>query len=88
MSGKGSKPRPVNLAAFRANHDAIFRRDRCPKCNGEMQDGIALRESWTGSPDFPGETGVEPGCTINPVWTGETETCRKCRNCGYSTTKL
>jgi len=53
----------------------------CPKCGGLMiEDGKALRQTFTGTPDFYGDHVI----TMSPVWRGDITQCNKCSECGWS----
>lgn len=80
-AGKGDRPRTTPDDQYRANYDVIFR--RC-KCGGRFSEGIALRQTYVGSPDFPGDTRA---MTIHAGGPGELGPCWKCEACGHSITK-
>lgn len=52
----------------------------CRRCGGLMKPGIALEQTYTGSPDFPGGEVV----TMSPGGPGRLVECMKCRECGWS----
>lgn len=56
------------------------------ECGGTMRPGTALTNQDTyGSPDFPGDTGMERGCTMNIDTTRATMvSVMKCEKCGHS----
>lgn len=56
---------------------------RCKKCGGEMKDGIALKQTITGTPDFHGDNYAT---TVSPGGPGIIISCRKCLCCGWSVT--
>jgi hypothetical protein len=58
----------------------------CRHCGGEMRQSTALDDVMTGSPDFPGDTGNEHGCTLNPSGKANMVDCMKCTKCGWSVT--
>ena len=55
-------------------------RDTCRKCGGEMGPGIAMGQTYTGSPDDLGGDVV----TMSAGGPGEVIRVRKCRDCGHS----
>jgi hypothetical protein len=52
--------------------------EQCRKCGGEMKPGVATQQTWTGTPDFPGEAIV----TMSPGGPGRLIACMKCASCG------
>jgi hypothetical protein len=56
---------------------------KCKKCNGDMQEGHALQQNYSGKPDFIGSKEV---CTMSPDGTASLIKCLKCVDCGYSIT--
>jgi hypothetical protein len=54
--------------------------DTCRRCGGQMQPGVAIEQTWTGTPDFPGHEVV----TMSPGGPGKLVACRKCPGCGHS----
>lgn len=58
-------------------------RMKCRVCSGEITRGVALVPSLVGHPDFPGDTGTEPGCTITEG-PGVVRQVWKCKDCGHS----
>lgn len=57
--------------------DVIF----CKKCGYQMTKGIALKQSATGIPDFPGSGEV---VTLSPGGPCKLIDCIKCKECGWS----
>lgn len=57
---------------------------QCRRCGAEVKSGIAIGQTYVGHPDFPGDTGMEPGCTISPGGPGKVIQCQKCTECGHS----
>lgn len=57
---------------------------KCKKCHIEMEKGTALENTLVGFPDFPGDTGLEDGCTMSRVGPPQIVPCWKCPQCGYS----
>ena len=55
--------------------------NKCRKCDGEMKKGIALKQNYSGQPDFIGSNDV---CTVSPNGTADIIYCRKCSQCGHS----
>lgn len=55
----------------------------CPRCGGVMAPGIAIAQTYTGSPDFPGREVV----TLSPGGPGRVIDCMKCSACGWSVTR-
>ena len=53
---------------------------RWRRCGGRMKRGIALEQTYTGSPDFPGGEVV----TMSPGGPGRLVECMKCERCGWS----
>lgn len=62
--------------------DALYKPAMCRRCGAPMTDGLAIEQTYTGVPDFPGGTIV----TISPGGPGKLGTCKKCTHCGWSTT--
>lgn len=58
--------------------------NRCPKCRVKLKPGIVILQTYTGLPDFPGETRA---MTMSPGGMGKLAECDKCPKCGYSRTK-
>ena len=56
---------------------------KCPKCKVKLKKGIAIEQTWTGSPDFIGSKDV---VTLSPGGSGKVIGCWKCSKCGYSIT--
>ncbi len=56
--------------------------DTCRKCGAAMEPGIAIEQTYTGSPDFPGHEVV----TLSPGGPGRVIECVKCSACGWSVT--
>lgn len=56
---------------------------RCPKCKVALHRGIATGQTYTGSPDFFGDTRA---VTMSPGGPGYVMPCLKCPECGYSIT--
>ena len=56
----------------------------CPKCGGKLNEGQALLDIMTGTPDFPGDDYV---CTVSPSGKAKLVDCWKCETCGYSVTR-
>ena len=52
----------------------------CRHCGGEMRPGIAMGQTYTGSPDDLGGDVV----TMSAGGPGEVIKVRKCRDCGWS----
>lgn len=52
----------------------------CPRDNAELRPGIALQQTYTGYPEFPGAEVV----TLSPGGPGELIPCLKCATCGMS----
>lgn len=57
---------------------------KCKKCGGEMKEGKAIAQTFTGVPDF---IGSKECVTISPGGSIKLIDCLKCEKCGYSTTK-
>lgn len=55
----------------------------CKKCGGEMKQGLAIEQTFTGMPDFPGCRDV---VTLSAGGPGRLIGCMKCVDCGWSTT--
>ncbi len=49
-----------------------------------MAEGQALSQTFTGSPDFPGD---EHASTLSPGGPGQMIDCMKCQDCGWSVTE-
>ena len=57
---------------------------RCRKCGAEMRTGIATGQTYCGGAvDFPGDDHPSTFAAGGP---GKLITCRKCPECGWSTT--
>lgn len=52
----------------------------CRRCGGQMKPGIALEQTYTGRPDFPGGEAV----TMSAGGPGRLIDCMKCEKCGWS----
>ena len=53
---------------------------RCKHCNTPMQPGVAIEQTYTGTPDFAGGEIV----TLSPGGPGKLIDCLKCPQCGWS----
>ncbi len=53
----------------------------CRKCGGAMRLGIAMWQTVTGAPDFPGD---KHATTLSPGGPGVVVPCLKCSACGWS----
>lgn len=53
----------------------------CPKCGGTMRPGKAMGQTFTGLPDFDGDTSP---VTLSPGGPGVLIDCVKCDACGHS----
>lgn len=51
-----------------------------PRCNGKMSQGVAMQQTYSGSPDFHGGEVV----TMSPGGPGRLIGCWKCAACGWS----
>lgn len=56
---------------------------RCKHCHTPMHTGLAIQQTYTGTPDFPGGEVV----TMSPGGPGKWIDCLKCPQCGWSGTK-
>lgn len=54
--------------------------NQCKKCGGSMMRGIAIEETFSGEPDFPGHEAV----TLSASGPGKLVSCLKCEKCGWS----
>lgn len=52
----------------------------CKRCGGELKPGIAIKQTFSGSPDFAGVAIV----TMSPGGPGRLIGCMKCSACGWS----
>lgn len=52
----------------------------CKRCGGELKPGIAIKQTFSGSPDFAGGSIV----TMSPGGPGRLIGCMKCSACGWS----
>lgn len=52
----------------------------CLRCDGTLAEGVAIQETLTGVPDFPGGAVA----TVSPGGPGRLVPCMKCVKCGYS----
>ena len=55
----------------------------CRKCSGLMKPGVYTAQTFSGIPDFPGDT--HP-VTVSPAGPGRLAECLKCDACGWSVT--
>lgn len=55
----------------------------CRRCGSPMRPGIAMGQTYTGIPDFPGDTHAT---TFSPGGPGVLVPCSKCATCGWSVT--
>lgn len=53
----------------------------CKKCGGVMRRGVALEQTFTGTPDFAGGEVV----AMSLGGSGRLVACLKCSLCGFST---
>ena len=75
---------PNSLTYYALYEDIIARLDStCSRCGGDKAPGIAMGQTWSGMPDFPGGAVV----TLSPGGPGRVIKCNKCRSCGHSTYK-
>lgn len=63
---------------------SIHPHNTCRKCGGEMHEGVATQQTFTGMLDFPGD---KHPCTLSPGGKGGIIPCMKCVDCGWSVTK-
>lgn len=56
---------------------------KCRRCGGNMVPGLALAQTYTGLPDFPGDSRA---VTMSPGGPGKLVPCLKCVKCGHSVT--
>lgn len=52
----------------------------CKQCGGVMKRGVAIDQTYTGTPDFAGGEVV----TVSPGGSGKLVACLKCQDCGWS----
>lgn len=72
--------------AVRASSLERLVRDGCPNCgNTVFKPGIAIRNTFTGIPDFPGD---KYAVTVSPGGPGRMTDCWKCCQCGYSVSMI
>lgn len=57
--------------------------DTCPRCYVPLVSGQVLAPTMVSSRDFPGDTGVERGCTMTPG-PSIVVPALKCPKCGFS----
>lgn len=57
--------------------------DKCRKCGGRMVEGTYLAQTFSGTPDFPGD---KHAVTVSPSGPGRLAECLKCAACGWSVT--
>lgn len=74
---------PIEPEEVYSPHTEVINDNSRRKCGGEMKRGITMQNTLTGIPDFIGSGDV---ITISPGGSGKLIECRKCRDCGYSTT--
>lgn len=53
----------------------------CRRCGSEMREGIAMGQTYGGTPDFSGYNRV---VTLSPAGPGVVIDCLKCPSCGHS----
>jgi len=70
--------RPLGLGST----EGLGRKCNRPKCDGDMHPGIAMGETFGGTPDFPGCEVV----TVSACGPGYVQRCLKCDVCGHSVT--
>jgi ribosomal protein S27AE len=59
----------------------------CPRCGASLFLGKALmNQAQAGLPDFPGDSGIQPGQTFSFSGEAKMVECLKCEKCGYSRT--
>lgn len=80
MTWTGPNDAPLSTSSERLN------RFKCKKCGGAMKASKAIQNTVVASPDFPGDTGKERGCTLNYGGPGKLIDCLKCEKCGWSVT--
>jgi hypothetical protein len=54
----------------------------CPRCDVPYVPGEAIEQTWTGRPEWPGDTIY----TMTPGGAGRLVPCLKCPKCGHSVT--
>lgn len=72
----------VNGCACHGACKEVEDENKCRKCGGEMKKGKAIKQTFTGRPDFIGGD----ICTISPGGIGKIMSCLKCVDCGWSVT--
>lgn len=55
----------------------------CTRCGGPMKEGQAIKQTYTGMPDFIGD---KHQVTLSPNGPGKLIQCLKCVGCGKSIT--
>lgn len=56
----------------------------CKKCGAIMEPGLAIQQTYTGTPNFPGDLRA---VTMSPGGPGKLIDCLKCHECGWSVTQ-
>lgn len=82
---KGRTGRLLRLRLFLLEMEDKSAVMNCPKCKITMLPGVAIEETLTGIPDFPGD---DLCVTVSPGGPGRLIKCLKCPECGYSVTNL
>lgn len=91
FSADGAEQDPNGAHAWLAQNDAAMQSGKaaepdatkCRKCNGNMRPGTYLEQTFSGVPDFPGDTHA---VTVSPSGPGRLAECLKCDACGHSVT--
>lgn len=73
----------ARVAAMQSGKAAEPDATKCRKCNGNMRPGTYLEQTFSGVPDFPGDTHA---VTVSPSGPGRLAECLKCDACGHSVT--
>jgi hypothetical protein len=66
----------MSIAGEITSHDITI----CRRCGGQMVPSKAMGQTWTGRPEWPGDTLV----TMSPGGPGKLIDCLKCEGCGHS----
>ena len=76
-------PRGGKCHCRQCNAIEAYRTLKCPKGKVPLSPGVAIQQTYTGSPDFIGGECV----TMSPGGPGKLVDCLKCRECGFSVAK-
>lgn len=79
----GNQEQQRKALAYASSENSKLDLSKCKKCNGDMVPGKAIVQTYTGLPDFAGDTYP---VTLSAGGDGKLVNCSKCKECGWSTT--